>query len=154
MRRVSKPKRIRRCRSRFGTSDTGSQTGPAGNPEPGPSPEVWEVTFASGVSSKQRKYVLEHYDAYCRMCGTAPGDIDDLTGLSARFHVDLAGAKNTSENPEELSNLRMLCSSCDEGIRQFTPVKPPTIWLLSQVRRAGQEEQHAVLDWLLKKFKE
>jgi hypothetical protein len=130
------------------------QGGSAGRPESALPPEVCEVAFAPGVSLEQRKFVLEHYDAYCRMCGTAPGDIDDLTGRSASFYVELSGGKNTPSKNGDSSNLRMLCSSCDEGARQITSVKPPAIWLLSQVRRAGQEEQRAVLDWLLKKFKE
>jgi hypothetical protein len=32
--------------------------------------------------------------------------------------------------------------------------KPTAIWLLSQVRRAGQDEQKKVLEWLRSKFAE
>ena len=33
-----------------------------------------------------------------------------------------------------------------------TTEKPTVLWLLSQIRRAGQDEQRAVFDWLKKKF--
>jgi len=111
-----------------------------------------EVTFEHEVSAKQRAQLLAHGEVYCTMCGTASGDVDDLTGERARFHVGLSGTKNDSAKGE-ISNLRMLCSTCHEGIGLVTTTKPPVIWLLSQIRRAGQEEQRAVLDWLLKKFK-
>jgi hypothetical protein len=33
-------------------------------------------------------------------------------------------------------------------------MKPTTIWLLGQIRRAGIEEQRSVFEWLRSKFKE
>jgi 5-methylcytosine-specific restriction endonuclease McrA len=53
---------------------------------------------------------------------------------------------------DELSNLRALCSTCNQGAKNITSEKPTGIWLLSQIIRAGQDEQKAVLDWLRKKF--
>jgi 5-methylcytosine-specific restriction endonuclease McrA len=54
---------------------------------------------------------------------------------------------------DELSNLRTLCSTCNQGAKNITTEKPSTIWLLSQVRRAGQDEQRDVYNWLKQKFK-
>jgi len=87
------------------------------------------------------------------MCGVSPGEIDDLTGQEAKFHIGLAIEKNYG-NKGELPNLRTLCSTCDEGSKGITTAKPNGIWLLSQVRRAGQDEQLAVLKWLREKFEE
>jgi 5-methylcytosine-specific restriction endonuclease McrA len=53
---------------------------------------------------------------------------------------------------DELSNLRALCSTCNQGAKNITGEKPTSIWLLSQIRRAGQDEQRAVFNWLVKKF--
>jgi hypothetical protein len=83
------------------------------------------------------------------MCGAAPGDIDDLTGCRASFYVKLIASADTAKN-QEILEFETLCSSCEGGIREVRTVKPPAIWLLSQIRQAGQEEQRAVLDWLLK----
>jgi 5-methylcytosine-specific restriction endonuclease McrA len=86
------------------------------------------------------------------MCGAAPGDIDELTGREVRLHIGHIVDKSIG-GKDELSNLRTLCSTCNQGAKNITSVKPPAIWLLSQIRRAGQEEQLAVLEWLLTKFK-
>ncbi|MGI6496568.1 MAG: HNH endonuclease [Kiritimatiellia bacterium] len=55
---------------------------------------------------------------------------------------------------DELSNLRTLCSTCNQGAKNITTEKPGAIWLLSQVRRAGRDEQKAVYEWLKTKFKD
>jgi len=109
------------------------------------------VKFRRGISIKLRSYVLDHYDFYCQMCGVVPGDIDDVTGRKVRLHIGHIVDKNLG-GKDELSNLRTLCSTCNQGAKNITGEKPTTIWLLSQVRRAGQDEQRAVLASLLKKF--
>jgi hypothetical protein len=53
---------------------------------------------------------------------------------------------------DELTNLRSLCSTCNQGAKNVTGEKPSTIWLLTQIRRAGMDEQRAVYDWLSRKF--
>jgi hypothetical protein len=86
------------------------------------------------------------------MCGVAPGDIDDFTGQEVKFNVGIIGSKNIGGKDEILS-FRTLCSTCNQGAKNITAEKPTSIWLLSQVRRAGQDEQTAVLNWLREKFK-
>ncbi len=152
MRRFGLSKRMKRCRDLYGAFDGGGTGAAFAQSEQHPEQEVCEVTFESDVSATQRAYVLSQSDLYCRMCGVALGDIDDLTGCSAEFHIGLIANRDTSIN-EEPSNFDTLCSTCHEGAKNITSVKPPAIWLLSQIRRAGQDEQRAVLDWLLKKFK-
>ena len=151
MRWFGLPRRITRCRNLHGAIDGGCTEVVSARCEPYPAQS--EVTFESGVSATQRAYVLSQADLFCRMCGVAPGDIDDLTGCRAKFHIEFIKHRDTAIKGE-LSNVQTLCSTCREGAKNITSVKPPAIWLLSQIRRAGQEEQRAVLDWLLKKFKE
>lgn len=110
------------------------------------------VVFSRSISAKLRAEVLDRNGFTCQMCGLTPGEIDPSTGRKVRLHIGHIVDKNLG-GKDELSNLRALCSTCNQGAKNITSVKPPAIWLLSQIRRAGQEEQRAVLDWLLKKFK-
>jgi hypothetical protein len=109
------------------------------------------VTFARSISKKLRAEVLDRNGFTCQMCGLTPGDIDPNTGRKVRLHLGHIKDKSLG-GIDELSNFRALCSTCNQGAKNITSEKPSVIWLLSQIRRAGQDEQGAVLEWLLKKF--
>jgi hypothetical protein len=85
------------------------------------------------------------------MCGLTPGEIDPETRRKARLHIGHIVDKKLG-GKDELSNLRALCSTCNQGAKNVTAEKPSEIWLLSQVRRAGQDEQRSVYEWLKTKF--
>ena len=87
----------------------------------------------------------------CQMRGLSPGDIDPETGPKVRLHIGHIVDKSLG-GKDELSNLRTLCSTCNQGAKNITIEKPTTIWLLGQIRRAGQDEQMAVYKWLRGKF--
>ena len=95
--------------------------------------------------------MLDRNGFTCQMCGLTPGDIDPATGRTVRLHIGHIVDKSHG-GKDELSNLRALCSSCNQGAKNITSEKPSTIWLLSQIRRAGKAEQRAVYDWLKQKF--
>jgi 5-methylcytosine-specific restriction endonuclease McrA len=116
-------------------------------------PKKRSVTFSRNISAKLRAEVLDRNGFTCQMCGLTPGEIDPETGRKVRLHIGHIVDKSLG-GKDELSNLRSLCSTCNQGAKNITAEKPTAIWLLSQVRRAGQEEQRVVLDWLRKKFKE
>lgn len=109
------------------------------------------ATLAKGMSTRLRAAVLDRDGFTCQMCGLAAGDIDPNTGRKVRLHIGHIKDKSLG-GKDELSNLRALCSTCNQGAKNITAEKPSAIWLLSQVRRAGIEEQRSVLLWLLKKF--
>lgn len=109
------------------------------------------VEFVRGLSAKLRAEVLDRNGFTCQMCGLTPGDIDPATGRKVRLHIGHIVDK-VHGGKDELSNLRALCSTCNQGAKNITAEKPREIWLLSQIRRAGQDEQRAVYDWLRKKF--
>ena len=108
-------------------------------------------TSARSLSSKLRAEVLDRDGYTCQSCGLTPSDTDPATGRNVRLHIGHIVDKNLG-GKDELSNLRALCSTCNQGAKNITSVKPGSIWLLSQIRRAGQDEQRAVFDWLKTKF--
>jgi hypothetical protein len=116
-------------------------------------PEKSPVSVARGISAKLREEFLGRNGLTCQMCGQEPGDIDPSTGRSVRLHLRHIKGKSVG-GKDESSNLRALCSTCYRGSKNLTVEKPSAIWLLSQIRRAGQHEQRAVFDWLRTKFGE
>jgi len=114
-------------------------------------PEKSSLAFVRGISTKLRAEVLDRNGFTCQMCGLTPGDVDPATGRKVRLHLGHIKDKSLG-GKDELSNLRALCSTCNQGAKNITSEKPTAIWLLSQIRRAGQDEQRAVFAWLSKKF--
>lgn len=114
-------------------------------------PGKHDADFQRGISQKLRAEVLDRDGFTCQMCGKAAGEIDDDTGRNVRLHLGHIVDKSLGGR-DELSNLRTLCSTCNQGAKNITQEKPSKIWLLTQVRRAGLEEQSAVYDWLRSKF--
>ncbi len=114
-------------------------------------PPESSLKFARGMSAKLRAEILDRNGFTCQMCGLTPGDIDPMTNRKVRLHLGHIKDRSLG-GKDELSNLRALCSTCNQGAKNITSEKPTGIWLLSQIRRAGQDEQMAVLHWLRKKF--
>ncbi len=115
-------------------------------------PEKKDVAFSRKISTKLRAEVLDRNGFTCQMCGLTPGDIDPETQRKVRLHIGHIVDKSLG-GKDELSNLRSLCSTCNQGAKNVTGEKPTGIWLLSQVRRAGQDEQRALYEWLGRKFR-
>ncbi len=110
-----------------------------------------QIGRTQGISSELRTEFLGRSGLTCQMCGQEPGDTDPSNGRSVRLHLGYIKDKSLG-GKDELSNLRALCSTCNRGAKMIRTEKPTAIWLLSQIRRAGQDEQIAVLKWLHKKF--
>jgi len=113
--------------------------------------EEKDIAFSRGISARLRAQVLDRNGFTCQMCGAAPGEIDPETGRSVRLQIGHIVDKSYG-GKDELSNLRALCSTCNQGAKNITPEKASRIWLLSQVRKAPADDQRAVYEWLQKKF--
>jgi 5-methylcytosine-specific restriction endonuclease McrA len=112
-----------------------------------------DVVFKRTISARIRAQVLDRNGFTCQMCGLSPGDVDPYTNRKVRLHVGHIKDKSLGGR-DELNNLRALCSTCNQGAKNRTGEKPEKIWLLTQVRRAGLDEQRAVYEWLQAKFTE
>lgn len=117
----------------------------------GTPPAKRDVAFQRGISQKLRAEVLDRNGFTCQMCGKTPGELDPDTGRKVRLHIGHIVDKSLGGR-DELPNLRTLCSTCNQGAKNVTQEKPSTIWLLTQVRRAGIDEQVAVYEWLRTKL--
>jgi hypothetical protein len=114
-------------------------------------PEKSALKFSRPISARLRAEVLDRNGFTCQMCGLSPGEIDPSTRRKVRLHIGHIKDKSLG-GKDELTNLRALCSTCNQGAKNVTSEKPSAIWLLSQIRRAGIDEQRTVFNWLAKKF--
>lgn len=108
------------------------------------------ISVSRSIRPGLRRELLS-FDLYCQMCGVAAGEEDELTGGPAKLHAFHFPNNGLSGNLR-LRNVRVLCSTCNQGAKNITTEKPSEVWLLSQIRRAGIKEQKAVFEWLKKKF--
>ncbi len=109
--------------------------------------------FKRGISKETRAYVLERNGYTCQMCGAAAGDPDPMGGKrTVRLTIGHIVDKSKGGN-DEPSNLRAVCTTCNEGLQNTALPKSDQIHLLAQVRRATITDQQAVLKWLKGKLK-
>ena len=105
-----------------------------------------------GISKETRAYVLDRDGYTCQSCGAAAGESSPFD-VSKTVRLQLGHILDKSHGgTDEVANLRVLCSVCNEGVANLSLARPTSVQLLSQVRRAPQIDQRAVLRWLKTKF--
>ncbi len=115
------------------------------NPKPQPA-------FARDISKETRAYVLDRNGYTCQMCGAVAGEPHPFDpARRTRLHIGHVVDKSMG-GTDDPSNLRALCSVCNEGAANLTLDRPSHEKLLIQVRRATGADQLKVLEWLIKKF--
>jgi|SRR5579875_565212 len=108
--------------------------------------------FARGISKETRAFVLDRNGFTCQMCGAVAGEPHPADpSRKTRLHIGHIVDKSMGGS-DEPSNLRALCSVCNEGARNLTLDRPSLQKLLIQVRRATGSDQLEVLRWLARKF--
>ena len=115
------------------------------DPKPAPA-------FERGISKETRAYVLDRNGFTCLMCGAVAGEPHPYDpGRKTRLQIGHIVDKSMGGS-DDPSNLRALCSVCNEGARNLTLDRPSAQKLLIQVRRATGSDQIEVLRWLIRKF--
>lgn len=104
------------------------------------------------LSKELRALVLDRNGFTCQMCGAVAGEPHPYDPeKKTRLHIGHIIDKSKG-GKDELSNLRALCSVCNEGAQNATLDRPSATTLLVQVRRAAASDQLEVLKWLKQKF--
>lgn len=115
------------------------------NPKP-------EPAFERAISKETRAFVLDRNGFTCQMCGAVAGDPHPYNqNRKTRLHIGHIIDKSQGGD-DEPSNLRALCSICNEGASNLTLDRPTSQKLLIQVRRAKGNDQLELLKWLIGKF--
>lgn len=108
--------------------------------------------FERDISKETRAYVLDRNGFTCQMCGAVAGEPHPYDpSRRTRLHIGHIIDKSMGGS-DEPSNLRAICSICNEGASNLTLDRPTAQKLLIQIRRAPSQEQLEVLSWLIKKF--
>lgn len=109
--------------------------------------------FAREISKETRAFVLDRNGFTCQMCGAVAGEPHPYDPTrKTRLHLGHVIDKSMGGG-DEPTNLRAICSVCNEGASNITLPRPDLQKLLIQVRRATAADQREVLAWLQKKFK-
>lgn len=108
--------------------------------------------FARDISKETRAYVLDRNGFTCQMCGAVAGEPhpyapEKKTRLQIGHIID-----KSAGGSDEPSNLRALCSVCNEGASNTTLQRPELLKMLTQVRRGTATDQVEILKWLATKF--
>ena len=111
-----------------------------------------QPAFERAISKESRAYVLDRNGFTCQMCGAVAGEPHPYdTTRKTRLHLGHITDKSMG-GTDDPSNLRAICSVCNEGASNATLTRPDLQKLLIQIRRATSRDQLEVLRWLIKKF--
>ena len=109
-------------------------------------------SFEREISKETRAFVLDRNGFTCQMCGSAAGEPHPYDqGRKTRLHMGHIIDKSMG-GTDEPSNLRAICSVCNEGASNLTLNRPQAIKLLAQIRRAPTSDQLDILKWIVQKF--
>lgn len=112
-----------------------------------------QPAFERAISKETRAYVLDRNGFTCQMCGAVAGEPHPYdSSRKTRLHIGHIIDKSQG-GTDDPSNLRALCSVCNEGASNLTLDRPSAQKLLIQIRRAKGSDQLAVLEWLEKKYR-
>lgn len=111
-----------------------------------------EPAFARGISKETRAIVLDRNGFTCQMCGAGAGEPHPFdASRKTRLHLGHVIDKSMGGN-DEPSNLRAVCSVCNEGASNIAPDRPSAIKLKAQIRKARGDDQLELLEFLIGKF--
>ena len=111
-----------------------------------------QPAFSRDISKETRAFVLDRNGFTCQMCGAVAGETHPQDqNRKTRLHIGHIIDKSQG-GTDDATNLRALCSVCNEGASNLTLTRPDALKLMIQLRRATTQDQLEALKWLLLKF--
>lgn len=111
-----------------------------------------QPAFERAISKETRAFVLDRNGFTCQMCGAVAGEPHPYDpSRKTRLHLGHIIDKSMG-GTDDVSNLKAICSVCNEGASNATLTRPDLMKLLVQIRRATSVDQLEALAWLVKKF--
>lgn len=105
-----------------------------------------------GISPQRRSEILERNGFTCQQCGAGPGDFDPYyPDRKVRLHVDHI-IPVTQGGTDDPSNLRTLCSACNQGRSNIQMPSEGAKNLLARLRKEPSSVQKEVYQALHRKY--
>jgi hypothetical protein len=97
--------------------------------------------FEHGISARIRAEVLARNGFTCQWCGRGPGDADPFfPNRKVRMHIDHIDPDGGSEK----SNLRVLCSVCNQGKSNVQPASESARDIIARIRKVSRAEKQEI----------
>ncbi len=107
-----------------------------------------------GISPQIRTLILERNGYTCQLCGSSAGDPDPFNP-DRKLRLQIDHIKPISQGgTEEPSNLRVLCSACNQGRANIQPPSESALNLLARIRKASRPVQREIYEALKRSFRE
>lgn len=104
------------------------------------------------ISTGLRTEILERDGFTCQLCGAGPGDPDPFNpNRKVRLHVDHIVPASQGGTIDK-DNLRVLCSTCNEGRSNIQTPSESTRNILARIRRLPRASQREVYEVLMRSF--
>ncbi|MDD5111120.1 MAG: HNH endonuclease [Candidatus Altiarchaeota archaeon] len=108
--------------------------------------------ISSGIHPQLRLEILERNGFTCQLCGAGAGDSDPYNPRrKVVLHIDHIKPKSQG-GTDDRSNLRVLCSTCNQAKANIGMPTETTLNLLARFRRAPRDTQKEVYEQLKKRF--
>ena len=108
--------------------------------------------IARGMTPKLRTEILERNGFSCQQCGATAHDSDPLNpGRKLRLHIDHI-VPISQGGDDSRDNLRVLCSTCNEGGSNLQAPSESAKNLLARIRRAPRNVQKEIYEVLKRNF--
>jgi HNH endonuclease len=98
-----------------------------------------------GISASLRTEILARNGFTCEWCGRGSGDVDPLNpNRKVRLHID----HRDPEGGNARSNLRVLCSACNQGKSNVQPASEKARDIIARLRKISRAEKQEVYERL------